>query len=270
MSGLAKPDFISPSISAKAQVDCQQGLSSQEHTSFNGIRALRSRTSRAVGRWRRFDKSTRAGLRRRTLTGRTGKRVFDLIIAVPATAFLLPLLGMVAVALIVLQGRPVLIAHERIGYRGRRFLCFKFRTMVANAHEVLSEHLERTPSAREEWNSTRKLKFDPRVTPFGAILRKSSVDELPQLFNVIRGDMSLVGPRPIVEDEVRNYGPSIRYYCRVRPGLTGLWQISGRSDTTYRQRIELDTEYVRFRSLPRDFLIILRTIPAVLQSRGSY
>jgi len=135
---------------------------------------------------------------------------------------------------------------------------------------VLREYLAGNPSAREEWSETHKLKNDPRITPLGRFLRKSSVDELPQLYNVIRGDMSLVGPRPIVRDEIVRYGAHIEEYLRVRPGLTGLWQVSGRSDISYQHRVVLDVRYVREWSLWRDFVIIFKTIPALLRSSGSY
>ena len=136
--------------------------------------------------------------------------------------------------------------------------------------DILRAHLAEDDDARREWESTRKLKVDPRVTAMGRVLRKSSADELPQLFNVLRGEMSLVGPRPIVQDEVSHFGQSITHYHRVRPGLTGAWQISGRSDTSYAKRVQLDTDYVTNQSLGRDIMILLRTVPAVLRSRGSY
>lgn len=198
------------------------------------------------------------------------KRLFDLTVALLACLVFSPLIVLLALFLILFQGRPVLIAHRRLGQAGRLFPCFKFRTMVTNANEALAEHLKANPDARREWEATRKLRDDPRITPFGAVLRKSSADELPQLLNIIRGEMSLVGPRPIVEEEVVHYGPYIHYYLQVRPGLTGAWQISGRNDTTYQQRVELDTEYARSGSFGRDLQIIIRTIPAVLRSKGCY
>ena len=198
------------------------------------------------------------------------KRSFDLTIALVTCVIFSPIFILLALVLILFQGRPVLIAHRRLGHGGQSFPCFKFRTMVTNASEALAEHLKANPDARREWETTRKLRDDPRITPFGAVLRKSSADELPQLLNIIRGEMSLVGPRPIVEEEVAHYGPYIQYYLQVRPGLTGAWQISGRNDTSYQQRVDLDTEYARSWSFGRDLKIIIKTIPAVLRSKGCY
>ena len=198
------------------------------------------------------------------------KRGFDIVLALAACLLLLPLIVMVVALLFATQGRPIFIRHRRIGRDGASFYCLKFRTMVKNAGEVLEAHLERNSQARVEWEATRKLKQDPRVTSFGRVLRKSSVDELPQLLNILIGEMSVVGPRPIVQDEVKYYGPHIEDYLKVRPGLTGLWQVSGRSDVSFKQRVALDSEYARSRTFTGDMWIILKTIPAVLRSQGSY
>ncbi|OWW00146.1 exopolysaccharide biosynthesis protein [Rhizobium sp. R72] len=181
-----------------------------------------------------------------------------------------PMILMVMAILLVLQGRPIFIAHRRIGKNGVVFRCLKFRTMVKDADAVLARHLANNPHFEQEWNATRKLRNDPRVTPFGALLRKSSIDEIPQLLNVVQGRMSLVGPRPIVASEVELYGTHFADYIRVRPGLTGLWQISGRSDTSYRERVQLDVRYVRENTLGGDLAIMIKTIPAILRSRGCY
>jgi len=164
----------------------------------------------------------------------------------------------------------LLFVHNRIGHRGQTFGCLKFRTMKANGDEILREHLARSHVARREWAESQKLRNDPRITRIGSIVRKLSLDEFPQLVNVLRGEMSLVGPRPIVEAEVHRYGRFFEHYCMVKPGLTGLWQISGRSDTSYRQRVELDVEYVSRKGLLFDALLVLKTVPAVLFARGSY
>ena len=200
----------------------------------------------------------------------TLKYPIDATIALIGLLFLAPMIIMLAATLLILQGRPIFIAHRRIGKNGVMFPCLKFRTMVRNADDVLARHLAAHPDLKREWNVARKLKDDPRITPFGALLRKSSIDELPQLLNVIRGEMSLVGPRPIVASEADLYGNHFADYIRVRPGLTGLWQVSGRSDTSYTERVLLDVRYVAEQSLLGDLLIILKTIPAVLKSRGSY
>lgn len=197
-------------------------------------------------------------------------RLADILISLAAIIFLLP--GLLAVALVVkLQdGGPVLFAQTRIGKNMRTFKCLKFRSMRTNAAELLAELLERDPVARAEWAADHKLRDDPRITPFGHFMRKTSLDELPQLFNVLRGDMSLVGPRPIVEAEVVKYGRSMRHYCRQLPGITGLWQVMGRNDVSYRRRVALDRLFTRRLSLKLYAVILFLTIPAVLLRRGSY
>lgn len=197
------------------------------------------------------------------------KRTFDVTAATCILLMLAPLFLFTALAVSMTSGPPVLYGHERIGLGGRRFRCWKFRTMRTDAADVLRRHLERDDAARREWNASRKLRNDPRITRFGRILREYSVDELPQLLNVIRGDMSLVGPRPVVEDELSYYGREADAYFAARPGITGLWQVSGRSDTDYARRVELDAEYVRSWSHGHDIRILLRTVPAVLGARGS-
>jgi exopolysaccharide production protein ExoY len=165
---------------------------------------------------------------------------------------------------------PILYSHRRIGKDGRTFGCLKFRTMAVDADAILARHLAENPDAAREWEETQKLKDDPRVTPLGRTLRRLSLDELPQLINILKGEMSVVGPRPIVKDEVRHYGAAIRDYISVRPGLTGLWQVSGRSDVGYRDRVKLDQQYVRQRNFWTDLGIIFRTISVVVRRQGSY
>ncbi len=154
-------------------------------------------------------------------------------------------------------------------YGGRLFRCCKFRTMAIDAEERLTELLDRDPEARAEWARNHKLRNDPRITSLGGFLRRSSLDELPQFFNVLKGDMSLVGPRPIVLAEVGFYGRYFNDYCRVRPGITGLWQISGRSLVSYRRRVALDVTYVRSHCAMLYMKILARTVPAVLRGYGS-
>ncbi len=202
--------------------------------------------------------------------GGWAKRSLDLSVALAALVMLLPLFIGVALLLRASGQGPVLFCHKRIGRNGQRFGCYKFRTMALDGEAVLNRHLATSEAAAREWRETKKLKSDPRVTPIGAILRKTSVDELPQLINVLRGEMSLVGPRPIVEDEVGRYGAHISAYLRARPGLTGAWQISGRNDVSYEERVRLDADYVQNWSFGRDLVIIVRTIPAVLRAQGSY
>ena len=183
------------------------------------------------------------------------------------------LLSPVFVALAVLvrrDGGPALFGHKRIGMGGRVFKCWKFRSMVPNTQDVLRELLEKDSAAREEYARDFKLKNDPRVTRIGALLRKTSLDEIPQLFNVLRGEMSLMGPRPIVEDEKKFYRERIADYMSVKPGITGLWQVSGRSDTGYEQRVYLDSWYVKNRSFWNDIIIGFKTFLVVLARKGAY
>ena len=203
-------------------------------------------------------------------SGDSVKRVFDVSASLLGILFLAPLLVMVAILIYLSSGRPIFFAHRRVGRGGREFHCLKFRTMVNNSETVLAEHLSKDVAARREWETTHKLKDDPRVTALGRALRKSSVDELPQLLNVLRGDMSLVGPRPVVEKEAIHYGAHFSEYIKVRPGLTGPWQVSGRNDLSYVARVNLDVGYVQNRNFVRDIVIIAKTVPAVLRSRGCY
>ena len=186
-----------------------------------------------------------------------------------ALLVLAPLMALVALAVRLGSPGPVLFAHTRVGRGGRDFACLKFRTMVVDADERLRLLLASDPLARAQWQRDHKLRNDPRITRIGNFLRRSSLDELPQLFNVLGGSMSLVGPRPIVAGEVGRYGNRFVDYCRVRPGITGLWQVNGRSNTSYRQRVAMDVLYVRRRSLVLNGMIIAKTLPAVMLQRGS-
>ena len=192
------------------------------------------------------------------------------VIAALALAFLAPLMLLVAIAVFAHDGGPVVFAHRRIGRQGRTFPCLKFRSMAMDAEARLAELLRSDPDARAEWERDHKLRDDPRVTKLGVFLRKTSLDELPQLFNVLRGEMSLVGPRPIVEGEICKYGRRFSYYCSVKPGITGIWQVSGRNDTTYRARVAMDCIYAQRRNLGLDLTVLFLTVPAVLARRGSY
>lgn len=198
------------------------------------------------------------------------KRCFDLLAAIAGIIVLSPLFGAIALAIRVRDPGPLLFPHVRIGRDGRKFSCLKFRTMVQNADAVLETHLRENPAAEREWRETRKLRDDPRVTPLGRALRKTSLDELPQLINVLRGEMSVVGPRPIVIAELSRYGAARKEYLSVRPGITGLWQISGRNDTSYAERVQLDAKYVRTRTFWLDCVIICRTVVVVFFQKGSY
>ena len=202
--------------------------------------------------------------------GGLAKRMMDVLLVVLSLPLLLPMVIALAVLLKLTDPGPLLYGHRRVGFQGREFRCWKFRTMVVNGDEVLAQHFRDNPADEATWKLKRKLVNDPRVTPLGAILRKLSLDELPQLLNVLSGEMSLVGPRPVVNAELDYYGASGKYYLATRPGLTGLWQISGRSDTTYAERVRLDRFYVTNWSLLRDMRIIALTVPAILMSRGAH
>ncbi len=198
------------------------------------------------------------------------KRALDIIGAGVGLLLLAPFFLIVALMLRA-DGGPAFFAHQRVGRGGKLFGCLKFRSMVIDSQARLETLLANDPAARAEWEATRKLKNDPRITPIGRFLRSTSLDELPQLINVLRGEMSLVGPRPVQEAEIdRYYGASAAHYMAVRPGITGLWQVSGRSETSYESRVALDVSYVSRPSLLADFSILLRTPVAVLSRRGAH
>ncbi len=201
--------------------------------------------------------------------GGIAKRLMDVTLVCLSAPFLAVIMLGLSLMVWASSTGPVFYGHTRIGFGGRAFKCWKFRTMVTNGDQVLEDYLRRNPDQRQVWLRERKLRDDPRVTPIGAVLRKLSLDELPQLFNVLRGEMSLVGPRPIVADEVIMYGRSAPCYLSTVPGLTGLWQISGRSDTSFQRRVAFDRAYVRNWSALMDLRIILMTVPAVVMARGA-
>ncbi|MBB2964903.1 sugar transferase [Methylobacterium sp. R2-1] len=198
------------------------------------------------------------------------KRGFDIVFALSVLLLLLPLFVVVAAAVRLGDGGPIFYRHRRVGRDGRLFGCLKFRTMRQDSQAALEAYLAKDPAARQEWLETRKIKNDPRVTAVGSYLRKTSLDELPQLLNILAGQMSVVGPRPIVPDEIAMYGSEVQHYLAVRPGLTGAWQVSGRNDTSYAERVRLDSQYVQNWSFGTDLFIVVRTVPAVFMSRGSY
>ncbi|RLK39122.1 Undecaprenyl-phosphate galactose phosphotransferase WbaP [Cupriavidus plantarum] len=213
--------------------------------------------------------SAPAGPRYARAYGHAAKRVFDVGAALTLLVLLSPL--MLTVAMLVMRdGGACVYGHTRVGMDGRRFRCLKFRSMVRNADAVLQALLASDPAARAEWDRDFKLRNDVRVTRLGRFIRKTSIDELPQLWNVVRGDMSLVGPRPVVEKELERYGDSVSYYLRVLPGITGLWQVSGRNDADYDKRVMLDVTYVRNWTFAGDIVILFKTIGVVIYGRGAY
>lgn len=199
--------------------------------------------------------------------GAVGKRLLDLGLAIASLPLLLPIIA-ICWALARAEGGAGFFAHTRVGRNGRTFRCFKIRTMRPDAEAALADLLARCPAARAEWEETQKLIDDPRVTPLGRVLRKTSLDEFPQIFNVILGQMSLVGPRPVVASELKRYGPFASVYGSVRPGVTGLWQVSGRNDLSYSERVQLDVEYVTRLSLLGDLWLLGRTVLEVARRSG--
>jgi Undecaprenyl-phosphate galactose phosphotransferase WbaP len=207
---------------------------------------------------------------RRLFRYRVIKRGLDLFLVILFSPILLLTMALIAAAIRLDSPGPIFFSHRRICRHGSFFSIWKFRTMCANSQQVLEEYLNEHPEARIEWRKTHKLKNDPRVTPIGNFLRRTSLDELPQLWNVFTGSMSLVGPRPIVATEVEKYGPYFADYCLVKPGVTGLWQISGRSKTTYTERVQLDRQYAHNWSLLEDVRILSKTLPSVVNQDGAY
>ncbi len=201
---------------------------------------------------------------------RVFKRIFDLTLTICGGLMISPLLLIIALAVAIENRGHVIFAHRRVGAAGKKFSCYKFQTMVPDAEAKLQKYLAENPEARREWEETFKLTNDPRVTKLGSLLRRTSLDELPQLWNVIRGEMSLVGPRPIVQAEVVRYGKNIREYYMVLPGITGMWQVSGRSDTTYPERVAMDAWYVRNWSVWIDLMYLFKTVKAVFSGKGAY
>jgi lipopolysaccharide/colanic/teichoic acid biosynthesis glycosyltransferase len=197
-------------------------------------------------------------------------RTLDLSLALIALIVFGPLMLMLTLVVAAERKGPVLFRHTRIGRNGKSFRVLKFRSMHVNGDAILAAHLIANPAAAEEWALDHKLRDDPRVTRLGRFLRKSSLDELPQLFNVLVGDMSIVGPRPIVQSEVARYGRFFKAYCSVRPGITGIWQVSGRNNVSYKRRVLMDAVYARRKCVALDIKLILATIPAVLARKGSY
>ncbi|KAA1183700.1 sugar transferase [Rhizobium tropici] len=209
----------------------------------------------------------RRDVKRAERQGRS-KRIADILLSGAALLFLAPALLAIAIILLLVDGRPIIYRHTRIGRDGRPFECLKFRTMRKDADRQLAELLARDEKRRLEWLSTQKLTSDPRVHWFGKYLRISSADELPQLLNVQRGDMSMVGPRPVVASELERYGSDLYCYLGLRPGITGLWQVSRRADTTYEERVQFDVDYFHSRSMRTDFAILVKTAGVVLLARN--
>ncbi|MEC7839531.1 MAG: sugar transferase [Chlamydiota bacterium] len=199
------------------------------------------------------------------------KRIFDISFSSFILLISLPIIGIISLLIKLFSKGPIFYSHERIGRGGDRFKCYKFRTMYPDAEIRLKEILQSNPDMKREWELTRKLQKDPRVIPIGNILRKTSLDELPQFWNVLKGDLSVVGPRPVVEDEMeKHFGLKAGKILSIRPGITGIWQVSGRNDTSYNKRVMLDEKYVDQRSMMLDLKLIAKTIPSMITSKGAY
>ena len=199
------------------------------------------------------------------------KRTFDILFSLTTLILTFPLFILISLAICLSSKGKVVYAHERIGRGGKPFKCYKFRTMYPDADQRLQEILHKCPEKRKEWEQHHKFKNDPRITPIGAFLRKTSLDEFPQFWNVLIGDMSIVGPRPVVKAEVlKHLGSNASKILQLRPGITGSWQISGRSDLSYAKRIELDLDYIHHRTFLKDLWIVIKTIPCILFSKGAY
>ena len=290
LSGIEWPVFSGGVLAEWAKVPGVQFVLALEH----GQNDLRENLLRMLARWKAEDVSVVPAMRGVPLYGtdmshffshevallrvrnnlrrwpaRLTKRLFDTLVAALLLVLLSPLMLLIALRL-KLEGGSVLFAHQRIGKNGRKFNCYKFRSMVPNAEQQLQSLLQHNAQLKAEWDKEHKLKDDPRISRMGALLRRTSLDELPQLFNVLKSEMSLVGPRPIVEDELQKYGLEKSYYLMVRPGMTGLWQVSGRNDVDYETRVYLDAWYVKNWSLWYDLAILFKTIKVVFAKRGAY
>lgn len=199
------------------------------------------------------------------------KRLFDILFSLSILILGFPVFALISLLIFLSSKGKIIFGHERVGRGGYTFRCYKFRTMYCDADQRLTKLLNEHPEMKSEWETSFKLKNDPRVTPLGKFLRKTSLDELPQFWNVLKGDLSVVGPRPVVLQELQKfYGPQAHIILSIRPGLTGLWQVSGRNDTSYLERIRLDEEYVRSQSLFLDLKLIIKTLPAMIFSKGAY
>lgn len=204
-------------------------------------------------------------------TNRRIKRIFDIVFSISISILVIPISLIICICILIESPKASpIFKHYRVGKDGKLFPCYKFRSMIPNAQEKLQEYLKSNPKAQKEWNKYFKLRNDPRITKVGKFIRKTSIDELPQFINVLKGEMSWVGPRPIIQDEIHYYDKYIKDYCNVLPGITGMWQVSGRSDTGYKDRVSLDVWYVRNWSIWIDITLILKTIKTVLFGKGAY
>lgn len=248
-----------------------------EEQETNGLNAAGSYLSASFGKghsdstpWHTWAPTAAPSTRTSSFGYRIFKRGLDLLFILVASPVWLLILAIVAALVHFTSPGPIFFSHRRLCRGGAFFSMWKYRTMHVNSTEILERHFKKNPQARREWQLTHKLRDDPRVTPLGRLLRRYSLDELPQVWNVVAGTMSLVGPRPIVAAEVEKYADSFRYYTEVKPGITGLWQVSGRSTISYPERVQLDREYVINWSLLRDLWILASTLRSVVNQEGAY
>jgi exopolysaccharide production protein ExoY len=239
------------------------------------VRALFRGRQNASGRYRLYPARSphritdRRLIRKVKLANGRAKRAFDVVLASLLLLFLAPAFLTIAIAMKISDPGPVFFRHTRLGRKGKRFSCIKFRTMASDSEQRLAHLLATDPRAAAEWRESQKLRDDPRITAIGSFLRKTSLDELPQLWNVVKGQMSMIGPRPITRDELSRYGRDRKYYLLVRPGISGLWQISGRSSVSYDRRVQFDREYLEDWSWGQELRIAVMTLPAVLLTRDA-
>jgi Undecaprenyl-phosphate galactose phosphotransferase WbaP len=241
----------------------------------SGKRYLRQDASPSTRTFLRRGQQTKAsrvkpkGLPFQGLNGEFAKRLFDIVFSLSVLIVFFPVYLILAVLIALSSEGPIFYVQERVGRNYKRFNCIKFRTMVSNADEVLVQMMETSQELRQEFETSFKLKKDPRITKIGRFLRITSLDEFPQFWNVLRGDMSVVGPRPLVAQELPKYGSHIDQILTIRPGITGLWQVSGRNDIPYPRRVQIDLHYVKFRNFWLDLWIILKTIDVVISPRNN-
>lgn len=246
-----------------AQITSQPG-----HSSISNAQAMRLTTSAVLSTGK---SRSQAGVGEQSVYLRLGfKRALDIAIASVALLLIVPVLPIIILFLLIQDGTPIIYRQPRVGLAGRRFDCLKFRSMARDSAKRLETLLQTCSRSRAEWESSQKLKQDPRIHAVGAVLRRSSLDELPQLVNVLRGDMSIVGPRPMMTEQVSLYGESYSTYTSVRPGITGLWQVSGRNSLSFEQRVHFDGLYAQKVTFMSDMRILVRTVWVVLAGHGSY
>ena len=198
------------------------------------------------------------------------KRILDIFFSIIFFVFFSPLFLLVSLIIKFYYKSKIFYVHQRVGYASKNIFIYKFRTMFKNSEEILKDYLNKNPKDKITWEKKQKLYYDPRVTNFGKRLRVFSIDELPQILNVLKGEMSLVGPRPIINEEKIKYKDSIYLYESIKPGMTGLWQVSGRNNLSYEQRVELDVYYIKNVSFLLDLYILFKTIPVVFLKKGAY